>query len=210
MPEGLTTVVFDLGNVLVDWNPRHLYRKLIRDEAAMERFLAEVITRDWIIAWDMGRPLADGIAELSARHPHYRAEIAAFHSRWNEMIPSPVDGTVAILEELKAKRTPLYALTNWSAETFPIARTRFPFFDWFDGIVVSGEVKMVKPDAAIYQHLLATHGLRAGDCVFIDDSPVNVAGAEAVGIAGLRFTSPDQLRRDLARLGLLGEMPVVS
>jgi 2-haloacid dehalogenase len=205
-----TTVVFDLGNVLVEWNPRHLYRKLFTDEAAMERFLAEVITRDWIIAWDMGRPLADGIAELSARHPHHGEAIAAFHSRWNEMVPGPIDGTVEILAELRSQGTPLYALTNWSAETFPIARPRFPFFDWFDGIVVSGEVKMVKPDPAIYRHLLATHRLRAADCVFIDDSPANVAGAEAAGIRGLHFTSPAQLRRDLARLGLLGNRDQIS
>jgi 2-haloacid dehalogenase len=198
-----TTAVFDLGNVLVDWNPRHLYRKLFAEEAAMERFLAEVITRDWIIAWDMGRPLADGIAELRARHPHYGEEIAAFHARWNEMIRGPINGSVEILSELRDQGTPLYALTNWSAETFPIARPRFPFLDWFDGIVVSGEIKMVKPDPAIYRHLLTVHGLTAADCVFIDDSPANVAGAEAVGLMGLHFTSPAQLRRDLARLGLL-------
>ena len=126
------------------------------------------------------------------------------------MIPGPIDGTVAILAELKAKNTPLYALTNWSAETFPIARPRFPFFDWFAGIVVSGEVKMVKPDPAIYRHMLERFGLRAGDCVFIDDSLANVAGAEAVGITGLRFTAPDQLRQDLARMGLLDGPPPVS
>ena len=198
-----TTVVFDLGNVLVDWNPRHLYRKLFDDEAAMERFLAEVITRDWIIAWDMGRPMADGIAELAARHPRHGGEIAASHARWNEMIPGAIDGSVKILAELKQRGTPLYALTNWSAETFPIARPRFPFLEWFDGIVVSGEIKMVKPDPAIYRHLLRTHRLEAADCVFIDDSPANVAGAEDVGLKGLRFTSPAQLRRDLERLGLL-------
>ncbi|HTO81817.1 MAG TPA: HAD family phosphatase [Methylomirabilota bacterium] len=195
-----STVVFDLGNVLVEWNPRRLYEQLIPDPDALERFFSTVVTNDWIRAQDAGRSFADGIAVLSAEFPHYDAEIRAFWERWEEMVPGPIHGTVEILSELKRRGTPLYALTNWSAETFPIARPRFPFFDWFDGIVVSGEVRLVKPDARIYRHLLDQFGLQAADCVFIDDSPANVAGAEAVGITGLRFTSPEKLRRDLAEL----------
>jgi len=199
----VNTVVFDLGNVLVEWNPRRLYERLIPDAEELERFFTQVINHDWIEAQDAGRPFAEGIAVLVAAHPLYESEIRAFRERWEEMVPGPLADTVAILGELKAKATPLYALTNWSHETFPIARPRFPFLDWFDGIVVSGEVGLVKPDARIYRHLLARFGLKAADCVFIDDAPANVAGAEAVGIAGLRFTSAAQLRRDLARLGLL-------
>jgi 2-haloacid dehalogenase len=199
-----TTVVFDLGNVLVRWNPRLLYEQLIPDADELERFFGTVITHDWIRDQDAGRTFADGIALLTARFPHYEHEIRAFWERWEEMVPGPIEETVEILAELRQRQTPLYALTNWSHETFPIARPRFPFFDWFEGIVVSGEVQLVKPDARIYRHLLEAHGLRAEDCVFVDDSPANVAGAEAVGIAALHFQSPEQLRQDLIELKLLG------
>ncbi len=198
-----STVVFDLGNVLVRWNPRLLYEQLIADADELDRFFDTVITHDWIRAQDAGRSFDDGIALLAAQFPHYESEIRAFRERWEEMVPGAVDGTVEILAELKERETPLYALTNWSHQTFPIARPRFPFFDWFDGIVVSGEIGMVKPDARIYRHLLGRFGLTAENCVFIDDSATNVAGAEAVGITGLHFQSPDKLRRELAKLGLL-------
>ena len=197
------TVVFDLGNVLVRWNPRLLYEQLITDAAELEQFFDTVITHDWIREQDAGRPFDEGIALLAGQFPHYRSEISAFWERWEEMVPGPIDGTVAILAELKERGTPLYALTNWSHETFPIARPRFPCFEWFDGIVVSGEIGLIKPDARIYQHLLERFGLEAADCVFIDDSAANVAGAEAVGITGLHFQSPEKLRRELGDLQLL-------
>ena len=197
------TVVFDLGNVLVRWDPRLLYEQLITDTDELEQFFDTVITHDWIRAQDAGRSFDDGIALLAGQFPHYETEIRAFWERWEEMVPGAIDGTVEILAELKERQTPLYALTNWSHETFPIARPRFPFFDWFDGIVVSGEIGMVKPDARIYHHLLERFGLTAEDCVFIDDSAANVAGAQAVGITGLHFQSPHKLRRKLAKLGLL-------
>jgi 2-haloacid dehalogenase len=197
------TVVFDLGNVLVRWNPRLLYEQLIPDAAELEQFFDTVITHDWIRDQDSGRTFADGIALLTGQFPHYEAEIRAFWERWEEMVPGPIHDTVEILAELRERQTPLYALTNWSHETFPIARPRFPFFEWFEGIVVSGEVRLVKPDARIYRHLLDTHGLQAEDCLFIDDSPANVAGANAVGITGLHFQSPERLREDLVALKLL-------
>ncbi|MGH6928879.1 MAG: HAD family hydrolase [Dongiaceae bacterium] len=197
------TVVFDLGNVLVRWNPRLLYEQLIPDAEELERFFDTVITHDWIRDQDSGRTFADGIALLTGTFPHYEGEIRAFWERWGEMVPGPIEETVEILAELRDRQTPLYALTNWSHETFPIARPRFPFFDWFAGIVVSGEVRLLKPDARIYRHLLDTHGLQAEDCVFIDDSPANVAGAAAVGITGLHFQSPERLREDLIQLKLL-------
>jgi 2-haloacid dehalogenase len=197
------TVVFDLGNVLVQWNPRLLYEQLIPDADELERFFDTVITHDWIRAQDAGRSFADGIALLTAEFPHYEAEIRAFWERWEVMVPGPIEPTVEILDALRRRETPLYALTNWSQETFPIARRRFPFFDWFAGIVVSGEVGMLKPEARIYRHLLETHGLTAEDCVFIDDSPANIAGAAAVGITALHFQSPERLRRELHELELL-------
>ena len=197
------TVVFDLGNVLVRWDPRLLYEQLITDADELEQFFDTVITHDWIRAQDAGRSFDDGIALLTGQFPHYEAEIRAFWERWEEMVPGAIDGTVEILAELKERETPLYALTNCSHETFPIARPRFPFFDWFDGIVVSGEIGLLKPQAPIYRHLLERFGLSAEDCVFIDDSAANVAGAEAVGITGLHFQSPHKLRRELAKLGLL-------
>jgi 2-haloacid dehalogenase len=197
------TVVFDLGNVLVRWNPRLLYEQLITDADELERFFETVITHDWIREQDAGRTFEQGIAILAAQFPYYHSQIRAFWERWEEMVPGQIDGTVEILAELKKRETPLYALTNWSHETFPIARPRFPFFEWFDGIVVSGEVGLIKPDARIYHHLLERFDLTAGDCVFIDDSAANVAGAEAVGITGLHFQSPERLRRELGELRLL-------
>jgi 2-haloacid dehalogenase len=198
-----SAVVFDLGGVLVDWNPRHLYRKLFNDPARMEWFLAEVCNGDWNIRQDAGRPFAEAIKEACGRWPAEEAMIRAFHERWDEMIAGAIDGTVAILEELAAAGVPLYALTNWSAETFPRARPRFPFFERFRAIVVSGELGVIKPDPPIFEHLLRLSGTMPGQTVFIDDSAKNVAAAAALGFIALRFESPERLRGDLRELGLL-------
>jgi 2-haloacid dehalogenase len=197
------TVVFDLGGVLIDWNPRHLYRSLIADEAAMEDFLATVCTGSWNEKQDGGRSIADAEAELLATHPQYESLIRAFYAQFDRMLAGPIDGTVAVLEELHARGVPLYALTNWSRETFPHAQRRFGFLERFRGIVVSGEINMMKPDARIFRHLTETHGLRADDCVFIDDSPKNVAGARAAGLQAIHFRGPDALRDELRSYGLL-------
>jgi 2-haloacid dehalogenase len=198
-------VIFDLGGVLIDWNPRHLYRKLFAgDDARMEWFLAEVCNNDWNVRQDAGRPFAEAIAEASAKWPEQSALIRAFHERWDEMIAGQIDGTVAILDELHAGGMPLYALTNWSAETFPRARPRFAFFDRFRAIVVSGELKLIKPDPAIFRHALRLSGTTPAETVFIDDSAKNADAAAELGLQALRFTSPKQLRRDLTSLGLLG------
>lgn len=206
--EGPRHVIFDLGGVLIDWNPRYLYRRLFDgDEAAMERFLAEVCTADWNLGFDAGRPWAEGIAELAARHPHEQARIAAYRERWIEMVAGPIRPTVAILKELDAQGVPLYALTNWSAETFALVRPRrrYAFLDRFRAIFVSGELRLVKPDPAIYRHALAGIGAPARDCLFIDDSAANVATAAELGFFAHRFTDADRLRAELVRLGLLGE-----
>lgn len=198
-------VVFDLGGVLVDWNPRHLYRKLFDgDNARMEWFLAEVCNDAWNMQQDAGRPFAVAVAEACGRWPAEAALVRAFHERWEEMIAGPIDGTVAILDELAAAGVPLYALTNWSAETFPVARRRFAFLQRFAAIAVSGELGVMKPDRAIFDHVLGLSGTRPAETVFIDDSAKNVAAAATLGFVALRFDSPARLRDDLRGLGLLG------
>ena len=196
-------VVFDLGGVLIDWDPRYLYRKLLDDEAAVEEFLATVCTPEWNAEQDRGRPFAEGVAELVERHPVHAAAITAYHERWPEMLGGAVGGTVEVLAELRAAGVPVYALTNWSAETFGIARERFEFLEWFDGVLVSGEERMIKPDPAIFRLLLDRFGLDPGATFYIDDSPANVAAADRIGFDAVRFTSPAQLRRDLEARGLL-------
>ncbi|WP_420455986.1 HAD family hydrolase [Rubrivirga sp.] len=197
-----STVVFDLGGVLIDWDPRYAYRDMGGTEAEIEHFLAEVATSEWNHQFDAGRPFAEGIAERKERFPEHAEWIEAWWTRWPDMLGDAIAGTVEVLRELRDAGVPLYALTNWSAETFPIARERFAFLGWFRGIVVSGEVEMAKPDPGIFHHLADDFGLDPSDTVFIDDSPANVESARALGFHGVPFTSPDDLRRDLAALGL--------
>jgi 2-haloacid dehalogenase len=196
--------VFDLGKVLLEWDPRHLYRKVFAEEEQMEWFLATVTHHDWNLAQDKGRSWAEAEAEAIARHPDHAEEIRLYRARWNEMQPYAIAGTVAILEELHAANLPLYAITNWSGDTFRETVPRYAFFERFSGIIVSGDEGLLKPDPAIYNLLAERHGLDLTDCVFIDDSAKSVVGAEAVGMVGLHFTSPETLRADLVRLGLLG------
>lgn len=199
-------IVFDLGGVLIDWNPRHLYRKLFDgDDAAMEAFLSEICTQAWNEEQDGGRPFADAVALLAARHPEHAELIRAYDERWEEMLAGPIEGTVAVLAALRNRGVPLYALTNWSAEKFPIARRRFDFLAWFEDIVVSGEIGLKKPDPQIFRHLFDRHGLSPAETLFIDDSERNVTAAAELGMPALRFRSPEALRLDLAALGLLGD-----
>ena len=196
-------VVFDLGGVLIDWDPRYLYRKLLADKAAVEEFLATVCTPEWNAELDRGRPFAEGVAELVERHPEHAAAIAAYHERWPEMLAGDLPDTVEVLAELRAAGVPLYALTNWSAETFAITRGRFEWLDWFDGLLVSGEERMTKPDPAFFRLLLDRFGLDPGATVFVDDSEANVAAARELGIDAVRFTGPDRLRRELSARRIL-------
>jgi 2-haloacid dehalogenase len=191
-------VVFDLGGVLIDWDPRHLYRKLLADEAAVEEFLATVCTPEWNAEQDRGRPFAEGVAELVERHPAHAAAIAAYAERWEEMLGGEIPGSVELLAELRASGMPLYALTNWSAETFGIARERFAFLDWFWGVLVSGEERMIKPDPRFFRLLVERFGLDPGSTVYVDDAEGNVAAARRLGFDAVRFTGPERLRRDLA------------
>jgi 2-haloacid dehalogenase len=196
-------VVFDLGGVLIDWDPRHLYRRLLADEAAVEEFLATVCTPEWNAELDRGRPFAEGVAELVERHPEHAAAIAAYHERWPEMVAGDIPGTVEVLAELRAAGVPLYALTNWSAETFAITRGRFEFLEWFDGLLVSGEERVTKPDPAIFQLLLDRFGLDPTATVFVDDSEANVAAARRLGFDAIGFTGHEELRRELVARRLL-------
>ena len=205
-PAQRSIVIFDLGGVLIDWDPRHLYRKLFDgDHAAMERFLAEICTPAWNVEQDAGRTVAEATALLRAAHPHEAARIEAFYARFDEMMAGPIAGSVAILEALRRRGTALYGLTNFSAETYPLALRRFEFLAWFRFVLVSGEVGLIKPDPRIYRLLLERCGLSATDAVFIDDKPTNVAAAAALGFAGIHFTDPAALHRDLAALGLLDD-----
>ena len=202
MSQPPTTIVFDLGNVLIGWEPRALYRKLFVDQPEeMEWFLGNVCTPAWNLEQDRGRRFAEAVAALSAHHPpQLRAAIHAYHERWAEMLTGEIHGSVQLLAELHAQGTPLYALTNWNQETFAYARERYAWLSRFRGIVVSGEERCVKPEPQIYQTLLARYALQAADCVFIDDSALNVAGAREVGMHALQFRDPLQLRADLRAL----------
>jgi 2-haloacid dehalogenase len=197
-------VIFDFGGVLVDWNPRYLYRRMFPgDPAGMERFLAEVCSPAWNQCQDAGRPWAEAIAERVALHPARADLIRAYRERWVETLAGPIDGSVAILGELRDAGHRLLGLTNWSHETFPIARARYPFFDWFHGIVVSGEEKLIKPDPRLYIRLLERYRVEPAHAVFIDDSLPNVEAAVALGIHGIHFRSPPALRDELTALGLM-------
>ncbi len=203
-PAEIRSVVFDLGGVLIDWDPRYLYRDLFDgDETAMERFLAEVCTPEWNARQDGGRPWSEGVAELASRYPEQRELIAAFDGRWPETLGDHVHESVAILDDLRQAGVGLYALSNWSAEKFPIARDRFGFLDWFDGIVISGEVGICKPDPGIYRHLIERYDLAPATTLFIDDSPSNTAAAARLGFITIDFHEPGRLRHDLEGLGLL-------
>lgn len=201
-PTSIDVVVFDLGGVLVDWNPRYLYRQLFDDTTAMERFLSDVCSPEWNERQDAGRPWREGVAELIACHPDQAEMIAAYHERWPETLRGEMAETVELLKELKELGLRLYALTNWSAETFPVARRRFAFLGWFDGIVVSGEEGVIKPDPAIFQRLSTRYDIAPSHAVFIDDSPRNVDAAASLGFHALRFVESGALRQDLIALGL--------
>ena len=201
--ERIDTVIFDLGNVLIGWDPRRLYRQLIDDEAQMEWFLREVCNSEWNEQQDAGRPWAEGTALLRARFPAHAELIDAYHLRWKETLVGPIDGSVAILAELKARGVRLLALTNWSQETFPFARQLYPFLQWFEGIVVSGEECLVKPDSRIYQRLLERYAVDPTAALYIDDSARNVAAAAALGMHGWWFRDPAGLRERLVELGVL-------
>ena len=198
-------VIFDIGRVLYQWEPRFLYERLIAEPAALDAFLRDVVTMEWQFQHDAGRAFADTAAELIAQHPQHRALIEAWGPRFLETIPGPVEGMPALVADLHARGVPLFAITNFSHEFFPPFRQQeAAMFDRFRDIVVSGEERLVKPDPAIYRLALDRFGLEARRTVFVDDNEANVAGAAAIGLHALHFTSEPTLRRELVELGLLG------
>jgi 2-haloacid dehalogenase len=200
-----TAVVFDLGGVLIDWDPRYLYRKLFDDPDDMESFLVEVTTAEWNAHQDAGRPWAEGVDVLVAEHPEQRDLIEAFQRRWPEMLAGELAETVDVLAELRSMDVRLVALSNWSAEMFPIARERFDFLTWFEGIVISGEVGVNKPDRRIFDHLVEQFDIEPERTVFIDDSPANIDAARRLGFWVIQFTDAAALRLELVGLGLLSD-----
>ncbi len=197
-------VVFDVGHVLYDWSPRYLYSKLIDDEAQLDWFLANVLTVEWHFQHDAGRDFADTSAELIALHPDHRELIEAFDTRWLETIPGPIPGMVELAEELDARGVPLFAITNFSHEFWPRFAATAPVFERFEGIVVSGDEKVMKPDPRIFAIANERFGLRPGDALYIDDRADNVAGAEAAGMIGFHFAGENKAERLRARMGELG------
>jgi 2-haloacid dehalogenase len=198
----IEAVVFDIGGVLLDWDPRYVYRELFNDDAEMERFLSQVCSREWHEDNDRGVLYADSCAALAARHPGYEELIWTWARRTEDMIGGAIEGTVAVLAELQAARVPCYGLTNMEAETYPRRVERFAFLQGLLGTVVSSAEGVIKPDPEIFRRLLSRFALVAERTVFVDDSEVNVAAAAELRFVALRFVSPEALRADLVALGL--------
>jgi len=200
----IDTIIFDLGGVLIDWNPRYVYRTVFDSEEKAEWFLQNICTLDWNEKQDAGYLIATAVEDKVAEFPEWEKEIRIYYDRWTEMLKGPVDATVEIFRQLKnSDRYKLYALTNWSAELFPVALERYDFLHWFDGRVVSGEEKTRKPFPEIYQRLLERYNVQPRNALFIDDSLRNVKAAEVLGINSIHFQSPGQLKEELIKLGLL-------
>jgi 2-haloacid dehalogenase len=199
----INTIIFDLGGVLIDWNPEYVFKKVIPDDMRRQYFFENICTHDWNIEQDAGRPLSIATETKVAEFPEWEAEIRAYYGRWVEMIGGSLEGTVDILKYLvDHPNYRVYALTNWSHETFPTALKMFDFLHWFEGIVVSGEEKTRKPFADIYEILLKRYAIEPSNAVFIDDSMKNVEGAKALGIHGIHFQAPPQLKRALKDMGV--------
>ncbi|MEM6800923.1 MAG: HAD family phosphatase [Bacteroidota bacterium] len=200
MKNSIDTIVFDLGGVLIDWNPRYVYRDIFSTEEEVENFLNTVCKMEWNVEQDRGRSLQEGTEILLNEFPEWEKEIRAYYGRWEEMLGGAIQESVDILESLQTGGYRLYALTNWSQETFPIARARFDFLNIFEGILVSGEEKLIKPDLKIYQLLFSRYKIQPEKAVFIDDSLKNVEGAKAAGMHAIHFRSSMQMREEFSRL----------
>ena len=197
----IKNIIFDFGGVLIDWNPRYLYRNVFQDEAEMEYFLKDVCSTEWNIRQDAGRPLNEATEELVKEIPQYEKEIRNYYSDWVKMVGGAIEENAALIKDLKDKYR-LFGLTNWSAETFPIVFDQYPFFKELEGIVVSGTEKIIKPDARIYQLLLTRYGLRANESLFIDDNQENINAANRLGFKTIPLLKEVNLKDELERLGL--------
>lgn len=199
----IQAIVFDLGGVLIDWNPRYLYRKLLPSEEEIEYFLSHICTPEWNAQQDAGRPFREGAALLKQQYPQHAELIDAYVRRWDETLGDAHWETVEVLREVKQMGMPVYALTNWSAETFPVARKKFDFLNWFDGILVSGEVRLKKPDPAIFRLLLQKYRIDPSRTIYIDDVRENIIAADRLGFRTIHFHGVAKLRTSLRELGFV-------
>jgi 2-haloacid dehalogenase len=200
----INTVIFDLGGVLIDWNPRYVYRTIFKTEDEIDWFFENIATHDWNENQDAGYPLDAATEDLIKKHPDWENEIRAYYGRWTEMLGGPIHDTVEIFRQLKQQPgLKTYALTNWSAETFPIALERYEFLHWFDGRVVSGEEKTRKPFHEFYQLLMNRYNINPAQALFIDDNLRNVKAAEELGIKGIHFHNSALLKNALKESGVL-------
>ena len=200
----IKAIIFDLGGVLIDWNPSYLFDQLFEDEEQKKHFFEQICTPDWNEMQDAGRPLKDATESLVAKHPEWKEYIEAYYGRWEEMLGGPIHETVEIFRQLKEQQKyELYALTNWSAELFPIALERYEFLHWFDGRVVSGEEKMRKPFSDFYQLIMKRFKLVPAETLFIDDNKRNVIAAQELGMHTIHFLSPTQLAEELQKRNLI-------
>lgn len=202
-PTPINTVVFDIGNVLIPWNPRWLFQRHLPRAEDIERFLAEVDFLGWNEQHDAGQLFEHGIAQRSERFPHYRHLFEAFFEHWEESLGPPIEGTVALARTLRERGYRTLALTNFSAETFPRATQLHGFLNEFEGVVVSGRERLMKPDPAIYRLLCERYDVQPTQAVFIDDSLKNIEGAQRIGMHGIHFESVPQLMLSLAALGVV-------
>ena len=199
----MDAVVFDLGKVLLDWDPRYYYRRFLESDEALDHFVQQVVPHDWYLEMDAGKPSGQAIAERSRAFPEYAALIARWREGWPLMMRGAISGSVDILDELRQRGVRLYALTNFSRETWPLAKARFEFVSWFEDAIISGEHGIVKPDPRIFELAISRCRLDPAKTAFIDDVWANVEAARACGLRAIQFTSPEKLRADLAAQGLL-------
>jgi 2-haloacid dehalogenase len=197
-------IIFDFGGVLLRWDPRRLFQRSFPEgPQAVEAFMDEIGFVEWHIQQDLGRPFVEAIAERTAKFPHYAHILADYDTCYEDAVIGSIDETVEILRQVKQAGYPLYGLSNYPTEKFALARRRYEFFGWFNHILISGEVRLVKPDPAIFHLLLERIGHKAEDCIFIDDSGPNITSARALGFTAIHFSSPEQLEQELHRLGIL-------
>lgn len=200
----INTIIFDLGGVLIDWNPDYLYEKIFSDPEQRKWFYENVCTPDWNEEQDAGRGLQKATELLISQFPEHEENIRHYYGRWTEMLKGPIQGTVEVFKELKdSGRYKIYALTNWSQETFPVALERFDFLHWFDGRLVSGEEMTRKPFPDIYEKLIQRFSIDPTKALFTDDNLRNLKPAEEIGMKTIHFINPDQFRIELVKLGLL-------
>ncbi len=204
MQPEIKTVIFDLGGVLIDWNPEYVYREIYPDPVQRKWFFDNICTHDWNMQQDAGRSLSEATEEKVQEFPEYEDQIRAFYGRWKEMLGDAIHENVTLLDQIvKANGHRVYALTNWSHETFPVALDRFEFLQWFEGIVVSGEEKTIKPLREIYEILFHRYDIEPSHALFIDDNRDNVTGAVNAGMHAVHYTSHEKLKGDLASYGIL-------